>query len=342
MTAKGFFKSTAFKSLATLLVIVLVSGVLLAILNDLLYVTEEEKFNRTLSKIYGKSVQTTALELSDQDSAYPNGTVNGAYLVEDGNYLVQTTGKGGYPNGIGTVTLWTVFFCTGSKKDGDLVWTGIEKVVYESNEKQTYISNISQSVYDGFSDHDAEILAGKLFTTDSSSSDIYTPKSGASFSTAAICNAVNTAIEFFKAFVLEQAEEQTYLYEEYIEEVSVAVDAAENSVAYALKIKSNSPAQTFTIDITVTEGAVSAYEIVVNGSTAEKYVNNMPADVKDGSLFLGKTKEQILALLTEEGALSTDSGLLQTGATRSTESCVRAAAFAVANFEKILADGGLV
>ena len=42
MTAKEFFKSTAFKSLAVLIVIVLVAGALLAIFNDLLYVSDEE------------------------------------------------------------------------------------------------------------------------------------------------------------------------------------------------------------------------------------------------------------------------------------------------------------
>ena len=55
MTVKEFFKSTAFKSLAVLLTIVILAGGLLAIFNDVLYVSEEEKFERSIAKIYGDS-----------------------------------------------------------------------------------------------------------------------------------------------------------------------------------------------------------------------------------------------------------------------------------------------
>ena len=53
MTVKEFFKSNAFKSLAVLIAIVLVAGALLAIFNDTLYISDEERLNRTLSKIDG-------------------------------------------------------------------------------------------------------------------------------------------------------------------------------------------------------------------------------------------------------------------------------------------------
>ena len=56
MTVKAFFKSNAFKSLAVLIAIVLVAGALLAICNDLLYISDEERLARSLSKIYGKEV----------------------------------------------------------------------------------------------------------------------------------------------------------------------------------------------------------------------------------------------------------------------------------------------
>ena len=63
MTVKQFFKSAAFKSLTVLLAIVIVAGALLAIFNDLLKVTDEEKFKRSLQKIYGGNaeVKTTIL-----------------------------------------------------------------------------------------------------------------------------------------------------------------------------------------------------------------------------------------------------------------------------------------
>ena len=56
MTVRQFFKSNAFKSLAVLIAIVLVAGGLLAIFNDLLYISDEERLNRILSSIYGEPV----------------------------------------------------------------------------------------------------------------------------------------------------------------------------------------------------------------------------------------------------------------------------------------------
>lgn len=203
---KAFFTGTAFRCVAVLLGIVLVSGALLAIFNDLLFVSAEERFNRTLAKIYGKTVSTTTVEFTPEEAGYSGGTVNAAYLVDDGNYLVQTTGNGGYSNG--TVTLWTVLSCEGSRENGDLVWKGIEKVVYESNEKQSYISKIKSKFYASFTVHNDELLAGKKFTAAaiSDSEGIFTLSAGASRSSAAIVNAVNTAIDFFTAHILKEAE----------------------------------------------------------------------------------------------------------------------------------------
>ena len=76
MTVKQFFKSTAFKSLAVLIVIVLVAGALLAIFNDLLYISDEERLNRTLSSIYGKEVTAEPVELTQEQKEYAYGSVN--------------------------------------------------------------------------------------------------------------------------------------------------------------------------------------------------------------------------------------------------------------------------
>ena len=78
MTVKEFFKSTAFKSLAVLLTIVILAGGLLAIFNDVLYVSEEEKFERSIAKIYGdsgasvKETLTVADEYKNNSSASVN------------------------------------------------------------------------------------------------------------------------------------------------------------------------------------------------------------------------------------------------------------------------------
>ena len=75
MTTKEFFKSNAFKSLAVLIAIVLVAGALLAVFNDLLYISEEERLNRTLSSIYGKEVTAETVELTDEEKQTAYGTV---------------------------------------------------------------------------------------------------------------------------------------------------------------------------------------------------------------------------------------------------------------------------
>ena len=96
MTVKAFFKSNAFKSLAVLIAIVLVAGALLAICNDLLYISDEERLARSLSKIYGKEVTAEEVELTDEERSYTYGTVDAVYYIhDDGNYLFQTTGEGG-------------------------------------------------------------------------------------------------------------------------------------------------------------------------------------------------------------------------------------------------------
>ncbi len=199
MTVRQFFKSNAFKSLAVLIAIVLVAGGLLAIFNDLLYISDEERLNRTLSSIYGEPVTAETVTLDDADTETPYGTVNAAYyIVDDGNYLLQSTGIGGYSNG--TVTLWTVLACSGSRENGDLTLTGIDKVVYESNQGQSWIANIQQSFYDNFAAHDELIADGGYFTAiKGSTDDLNNVQTGVSEASNAACNAVNAALYCFRA-----------------------------------------------------------------------------------------------------------------------------------------------
>lgn len=197
MTVKAFFKSNAFKSLAVLIAIVLVAGALLAICNDLLYISDEERLARSLSKIYGKEVTAEEIELTDEERSYTYGTVDAVYYIhDDGNYLFQTTGEGGYSNG--TVTVWTIVTCTGTREEGNLALTGIEKVVYDSNEGQSYIGTLTDRFYAAFAEQDARVAEGGYFTTTAGSDDIYNIATGASGSSNAACNAVNTALACFR------------------------------------------------------------------------------------------------------------------------------------------------
>ena len=181
MTTKQFFKSTTFKCLITLLCVLLVSGIFLTIMNSLLKVTDQEKFDRAINKIYGQSVKTEAV--ADIEQYNDNATIEEAYIVkDDGNYLIKVTGKGGYDNG--TVTCWVVV----AIKNKTVV--GIDKVVIDSNVGQSYIDRVGSKALNQFSEFYEDGI-------------IYTPGliTGATVmgTKNAICNAVNAALDFANA-----------------------------------------------------------------------------------------------------------------------------------------------
>ena len=68
-----FFKSTWFKCIAVLLSRAVVLGGLLAILNDLLYVSPEERTGRAFEKIYGRTLSPNEyITKLDVDSTNPD------------------------------------------------------------------------------------------------------------------------------------------------------------------------------------------------------------------------------------------------------------------------------
>ena len=192
MKAKEFFKSNAFKSLAVLLVIVIIAGALLAVFNDLLYVSDTEKENRIYSKIYGETVETENVPFDAEQGEFADGKVEKAVKVKkDGNYLVKSTGKGGFSGG--TVTCWVVI----EVKGGAI--SGVGKVIIDSNVGQSYINYINDKFL-------------TAFTTNYEDGAYFTPaegfiKTGATMSATAICNAVNGAVDYLKALTLEGGNE---------------------------------------------------------------------------------------------------------------------------------------
>lgn len=193
MTAKQFFKSTAFKCIATLLVIVLICTVFLTICNSLFYVSAEEKFDRAIAKIYGKSVATEQIALSGLKTDFEYSSVNDAYTVEDGNYLIKSTGKEGFG---GSVTCWVVVLMENGAVHG------IKSVVVDSAPGESYLSKLSKDELAEFSriaytDGYVYEVGFKNGTTQPGKDYIPT---GASCTTRAVSNAVNGAIEFVKAY----------------------------------------------------------------------------------------------------------------------------------------------
>jgi len=312
-------------------------GLCLALMGSALFpITDAEREAQTVSALYGKNVPFQEIKMTENVSRF--GTAEKAYALEGGDLLILATGKGGYKDG--TVSVWTVLACTGSLKDGTLELHGVKSVTPQSDLKQSFLVHVKKKFYREFTLHDKEVLAGKYFAAEAGPGEISNLSTGATLSSAAACNAVNAALVWFENYTGKN-KPQKYAFGEFIDLAASAATVNGTAVSYRLSVKGNSPARAFVISVTVSDGAITQYTIETNGSTADKYAALMPQEVKDGSLFCNKTETQIRELLGENGALSPASGLLETGATRSTESAVRAAAFAVCNYALVLEEGGI-
>jgi len=332
MTVKGFFKSNIFKCLVTLLCVLLISGVFLTIMNGLLAVTPEEKFQRAISKIYGKTVTTETVAILD-DSPNSSATIKEAYKVkDDGNYLIKSTGKGGYSGG--TVTCWVVVEVT----NGSV--SGIGKVVVDSNTSQTQMAEINDKFLNSFSTGYEE---GIIYTT----ADGFLV-TNSTMSSNAVCSAVNGALDFVNG-LLGNAATDPYAEFDYIENIQTKLssheyDEATGSVTFHITTDAHGAAMSFKIDVTVDKnGVITDFTIVSNGSTSG-YDKSMMPEILNGSLFEGKNLEGIIGIMNNGTDLAyPSSGDLKTGATHSNYLCLRAAAFAAANYDKCIPapeDGG--
>lgn len=191
-----FLKTTWFKCITCLLIIAVVSGALLAMLNDLLYVSPEMRTARAIKKIYGEEKEySVELDVDSSDETknvaitYDGvGRVNKVYNVSD-DVLLQTTGYHGYKDG--TITLWIQVH-----KDGEKY--SIQKVVLETYEKQTLMSKLSGDFYGGFklTDVTEAFNNGWLFSATDKDAENYNPVSGATYSATAAANAVNCVIKY--------------------------------------------------------------------------------------------------------------------------------------------------
>lgn len=337
MTFKQFFKSTAFKCLITLLCVLLVSGVFLTIMNALLKVTDEERFERAINKIYGKSVKTEAVAVGEQLNE-DNYHIEDAYLVkDDGNYLIKSTGKGGFDNG--TVTCWVVVVVKGGAV------AGVDKVVIDSNEKQSYIGNINSAFLDGFK---TNFTAGVPYNA-----NVGFVKTGATFSGNAICRAVNGAVDFVNARFGNVKEDifKDKNYTKYIDTASTEAeyDKENNLVKFKVvtsgaKYKGDNKAGSFTVRINVNAGTgvITEYEILINGSTGQSFISKMEQIVKpEGEyIFKGMNLDAIIAFLNNGVELEypgdNKDTPIKSGASQSVHQCIYAAAFAAENYKLVV------
>lgn len=198
---KKFFTSAWFKCIAVLLSIALVSGGLLAILNDVLYVSAEVRTMRAITKIYGEEKEySVVLDVDGTDenkkTAYiceDFGTISKIYVIGEKtsgefDYLFKATGEHGYKNG--TVSLWIQVKVSGGEQK-------IEKVILDGFTKQTLMSKLGSSYYDEF----AEDFNGEYFSAKEEKDKTYAPVSGATYSATAANNAVNCVIFWLRGNV---------------------------------------------------------------------------------------------------------------------------------------------
>ena len=196
------FKLVWLKCIIVLLLIAGISGGLLAILNDVFYVSPEERTHRAIQKIYGEKKEYSVIidvDGTDEDKKQPviyedMGRIDKIYYVDktddaDKNFdiLFKTTGYFGYKNG--TITLWVKVVCSENEQPT------IDKIILESFDKQTLMSKLGNSFYEGFYDVTDNYYQAKDKKDEEKT---YNPVSGATYSATAACNAVNCVIKFVK------------------------------------------------------------------------------------------------------------------------------------------------
>ena len=80
-------KNVWFRCIFTLLIIAVISGGLLSVLNDVLYVSSEERTERAIAKIYGEKVSVDEIVLDaasdDEKITYDFGTINKIYKIQN-------------------------------------------------------------------------------------------------------------------------------------------------------------------------------------------------------------------------------------------------------------------
>lgn len=320
MTVKQFFKSTAFKCIAVLTSILLISGILLAVCWGFMEVTDDERFQRQISQVYpNEKVTAVAQDLGDKNTSYGSTTVKRYWLVEEKNdYIVEAKSKG-YNGGI---TCWVVVKMNDSRTQID----GIRKVqIYKADSADELIGNIKDSVFKKFETDYTEGVEYDYGNENDKEQYIYT---GASHSLTAVCNCVNASIKFVKG------EEDPYAAFEYRDLIDV--DKCEwsddgTTVTYTIVTFANQGPKPFTIVIKTNGTKIlgDGFTITTDGSTSQNYKDKMSETAKN---LGGKTLQDIQGYLSD----NSQGGELVTGATRSNELCYNAAAFALANYSRCL------
>ncbi|MDE7300798.1 MAG: hypothetical protein K2N47_01370 [Clostridia bacterium] len=328
MTAKQFFKGTAFKCLAVLTAILLISGILLAVCWGFMEVTDDERFQRKIAVVYpGETVTAVEQSLDGKSTSYGVTNIKKYWLItEKHDYIVEAKSKG-YNGGI---TCWVTI----TMNEGLTAIQGIRSVqIYKADAADELVGNIKNYVYQKFTEDYAPDIEYE-YGTEGSDQYIGT---GASHTLTAVCNCVNAAIKFING---EEDPYAEYEYRDLIDMSSTTWTVSGTTVNYTIVTGGSAPAKAFTINIKVdvsgADPVITEYEITGYGSVAGKGKTDEEynALVFDG--YANYKLADVKALIGADDKIVTG-GTITTGATRSNEQCVFAAAFALANYSRCLA-----
>lgn len=343
MTVKQFFKGTAFKCIIVLMSVLLISGVLLAICWGFLEVTDDERFNRKIGAVYGGE-EVTAIEqdISEKNTSVSGATIQKVWFIEEKkDYLVQASSRG-YN---GDVICWIT---VNMKSETEV--KGLGKVIlYGVGDPAELTGNIPGSVYEKFP---AEYTDDKKFTygteiIDSGKNPEYI-KTKASSTMSAICNDVNGAVAFVKAYAAGEDTKKDYSL--YINQNDTTWQINGTAVEYTIITKTQSSGgltySPFKIVLTVDKvngkATTTDYKIVENGSSPifpgndTDYKTLMSEIAKNLS---GKTLADIESYIALNDGTKDD--VINTGATNSNLTCYEAVAYALSKYEEIIdTEGG--
>lgn len=347
MTVKEFFKSTAFKCIVVLLCVLLISGIFLTVMNGLLAVSDEEKFNRKVGNLYTDGSSITTEVKVETETKVGDSTIEKVWFIPEKNdYLVQVYAQGRD----GKITMWVIISTANNNVSGVgtvLVYDKVDsEYAYKISGWNTNISNFSEDYVNGIK-----------YAYGDKTSDMYI-NTGASTSFTAICACVNGAITYIQAYAsggtIEASPFESFLYNDYINQDETTLSVEDGKVTYNIKTKGyDGEAEPFILEIVVgSDKKIESFKIKTNGSTdngeGTDYKDIMP-DVE--SIFEGKDLSYFTNLYGEDMAYkglssNKDDNELKTGASnanvasKSTYLCAYAAAFATANYDEALLKGG--
>ena len=186
-TARGNLFVQSIKTIAVLVVISLVCGILLAISNYLFFVSDEEKFASSVQSVYEGFQKQEELEVEQFDCEL--GKINKVVKSTDGGYVLESVGNGGFKEG--TVTLYV-----GVNAKGQITGWAIKE-----NVNQSFISKISKTHQESWYIPSNDNVT-KDISTDYNMD--YSKVAGATYTSTAINNAINTVARYAREFLFTQ------------------------------------------------------------------------------------------------------------------------------------------